>query len=147
MADHFNKLSRGKIAAGDMEIGGAPVARVSVFTFDNTTGGGGSGVWTNPTSGSILVMGVDINVTTTSGASGTLDIGTAAGATTTSDNLLDGVNVAAATGWKSSAVAGGTNGLGVGSLASGQFITCTISAGTAGSLAGSGYVTWAPLPS
>jgi len=65
------KLASGSLAAGN----------INAFAF----------AWQNPELVSIIVLEVVIDITTAGGAAGVLDVGTAANATTHSDNLLDGI--------------------------------------------------------
>lgn len=51
--------------------------------------------WANPSAGAILVTDLIVNRTTKSTGASTADFGTAANATTSSDNLIDGLNTGA----------------------------------------------------
>jgi hypothetical protein len=69
-------LDRVKVASGDLAAGNA-----NAFAF----------AWQNPEPGKILVIRVLVDVTTAGGTPGSvIDVGSAANATTHSDNLLDG---------------------------------------------------------
>ncbi len=72
------------------------VARVALAAADT---GGGVFAWANDESTSIIVQRVVLDVTTAATGACTVDVGTTAtNATTSSDNLIDGLDVNAATG-------------------------------------------------
>jgi hypothetical protein len=89
-------------------------------------GTGGVIAWQNPEGATIIILRVLLHLTTVATAACTLDIGvTAVGATTSSDTLLDGIDVNSAVGLFDSmnaALDGGANALAQ-SLASGKWIT------------------------
>jgi hypothetical protein len=88
----------------------------------------------NPEAGAIIIKDVIVHVTTVATGACTLDIGTTAvSATTTSDNLIDGLDVNAATGAFSDP---GTNGKPAQLLASGKWITVDEKTGDATGLVG-----------
>ena len=102
--------------------------------------GGGVLAWANPESGSIIITGFSIDVTTQSTGACTVDFGTTAtSATTTSDNLMDGVSVAA-TGVLSSIDDKGTNGRSRQKLATGKWVTGSVASGTVTGLVGYAYI-------
>ncbi len=82
-------------------------AKVALATAD--TAGGVFG-WQNPESNAIIVVRAVIDLTTKSTSACTVDIGSAANATTSSDDLLDGLDVNAATGVFDNIADKGTNG-------------------------------------
>ena len=71
---------------------------------------GGVFAWQNPESAAVVVTRVIIDLTTKSTGAGTVNIGSAANATTSADNLLDGLDVNAATGVFDNIADKGTNG-------------------------------------
>jgi hypothetical protein len=85
---------------------------------------GGVVAWQNPEKGSIIITGVFLHVTTVSTGACTLDIGTTTvGATTTSDNLIDGVDVNSAAGVFTNGSDAGSNGKSRQLLAEGKWVT------------------------
>ena len=88
--------------------------------------------WKNPEGVDIIVECVVLDVTTQATGSATMDIGVAADGNTTSDTLLDGVNVGAAPILATSGVNGGTNGKTMVPMTSSQYITGDGNASLAG---------------
>ena len=123
----------------------APVAlkcaKVALGSAD--TGGGVLG-WQNPESSRVVVVRVGVDVTTKSTAACTVDVGTAANATTSSDNLLDGLDVGTATGTFDNIADKGTSGKERQSLdAKGgttDHVTASKASGAAAGLAGNAYI-------
>ena len=102
----------------------------------------GTGVfsWANPEAGSILIHRVLVDVTTDSSASVTMDVGTTAtSSSTSSDNLLDGLDIDAAAGLFDNITEKGSNGKSRQKLATGKWVTGTAS-GTPTSLVGYAYI-------
>ena len=96
--------------------------------------------WANPEGEDIIVEKLVIDITTAATGSCTLDAGVAADGTTTSDNLMDAVDVGAAAILTTNDIAGaGVNGKGSQPMTSSQWITGDFSASAAG-LVGSFYV-------
>lgn len=96
--------------------------------------------WANPESGSIIITGFSVDVTTASSGACTVDFGTTAtNATTSSDNLIDGASVAAIA-VLSNIDDKGTNGKSRQKLATGKWITGTVASGSATGLAGYAYI-------
>lgn len=103
------------------------VARVSVDGTAGSTGVFAS--WANPESGSITITRVTLAILTQSTGASTLDIGTTAtNATTSSDNLIDGLSAAAA-GVFSNATSAGVNGKAGQVLAAGKWVNVAESTG------------------
>lgn len=92
----------------------------------------------------VAVMDFLIDVTTAATGVATMDIGVAANGTTSSDTLLDAVDVGSAAIFASASNNGGTNGKPVRKLTSTQYITGTPSATLAG-LVGSYYAVYVEL--
>lgn len=102
--------------------------------------------WANPEGVSIVITRALLDVTTPSSGACTLDIGTTAtSATTTSDNLIDGLSVAAA-GLFSNLKNPGTNGKADQKLASGKWVTSTSSSGDATGLVATLYIHYQLAP-
>ncbi len=105
--------------------------------------------WQNPERTPIIVTRVLVDITTAGGtASAVLDIGTAANATTKSDNLIDGLDVNT-TGIFDNITDGGTNGKSRQRLdAKGgttDYITGQILAAKAENLVGNVYIEYIPV--
>lgn len=117
--------------------GGPFVAEIDIAANAST---GVQEAWQNPTGQTIIVTSVYLHTTTKSTGAATLDIGTTAtNATTSSDNLLDGVDVGTAVGIFEPSEDGGTNGRKRQTLAAGKWITVDHKADTTG-LVGKLYV-------
>ena len=82
-------------------------AKVALGSADTA---GGILAWQNPESSAIVVARLVIDRTTKSTGACTADFGTAANGTTSSDNLLDGVDVGAAAGIEDNIENKGTSG-------------------------------------
>jgi len=96
--------------------------------------------WRNPEGEDIIVEKLVIDITTAATGAATLDAGVAANGTTTSDNLMDAVDVGTAAILTTNDIAGaGANGKGSQPMTAGQYITGDFSASAAG-LVGSFYV-------
>lgn len=99
--------------------------------------GGGVFAWQNPETSEILIEHVAVKVTTVATAACTVDVGTAtASATTSSDNLIDGQDVNAATGTFTNAANSGTNGKPAQRLAAGKWVTGSKASGASAGIAG-----------
>ncbi len=103
---------------------------VALIAATVTTGGAVASI-ANPFGFDVFVVRAVLDVTTQSSGAATLDIGVAANGTTSNDTLLDGISVAAA-GTFDNITDKGTNGKATKKWASGQYITATASATTAG---------------
>jgi hypothetical protein len=94
--------------------------------------GGGIFSWQNPESGPILVQHVVLNVTTKTTGACSVDVGTTdTNATTSSDTLIDGKDINAATGIFTNDESAGTNGKPFKRLAAGKWVTASMVAGGA----------------
>lgn len=102
--------------------------------------GGGVLSWANPTGGTIVITRLVFDLTTAATGAGTVDCGVAAGATTSNDTLIDGLDVNAATGTFDNVENQGTNGVGVKKMTSSQFLTCSKATGDSAGLAGNAYI-------
>ena len=116
-------------------------ARVALGSADTA---GGILAWQNPEASAVVVTRLVIDRTTKSTGACTADFGTAANGTTSSDNLLDGVNVGAAEGSEDNVQDGGTNGKARQRLdAKGgatDYITGSRATGAAAGLVGNAYI-------
>jgi len=113
------------------------VARVALAAA--RTGGGVLG-WANPEGVSILINSVMLDITTQSTGASTIDVGTTAtNATTSSDNLIDGVS-GAAIALVNNGSDGGTNGKTRQKLASGKWVTASEASGDVTGIAGYAYI-------
>lgn len=114
------------------------IAKVALAAADT---GGGVLAWANPESGSIIITRVVLDVTTKSTAACTLDVGTTAtSATTSSDTLLDGLDVGTAAGTFDNVEDQGTNGTSRQKLATGKWVTASMASGAAAGLVGYAYI-------
>lgn len=96
--------------------------------------------WANPEASSIIVNKVIVDITTASTGASTIDIGTTAtSATTSSDNLIDGVSGAAIAA-VDNANSAGTNGKSLQKLAAGKWVTGTQASGNITGIVGYAYI-------
>lgn len=105
--------------------------------------------WQNPETSKIGVTRIIVDVTTAGGtANSVLDVGTAADGTTTSDNLIDGLDINS-TGVSDNHESGGTNGKTFQDLdengGTTDYITGQILTANAGDLEGNVYITYTVL--
>ena len=116
-------------------------AKVALAAADTA---GGILSWQNPESSAVVVVRIAVDLTTKATAACTADFGTAADGTTSSDNLLDGVDLNAATGVFDNVDDHGTNGKSRQRLdAKGgttDFITGSKATGAAAGLVGNAYI-------
>ena len=123
------------------------VAKVALAAEASPTAGGVFS-WQNPESVSVLT-GVILDVTTSATGAATADVGKAANATSSSDTLLDGVDVGTAAGTFSSTDSGdsGTNGKAFQTLdpkdGTNDYMTGTASADSSG-VVGNAYIVYIP---
>lgn len=102
--------------------------------------GGGIGAWQNPERVSVVVTRIVVNRETQSTGACTADIGqTATSATTSSDNLIDGVSLAA-TGLVDNINDAGTNGKARQLVASGNWVTFSRASGASADFVGKAYI-------
>lgn len=127
------------------QILGQFVAVVALAALDT---GGGIFSWQNPEDGSVVIERVVLDVTTKTTAACTGDFGTTAtSATTVSDNLIDGLDLNAATGIFDNLGDAGTNGKTRQKLATGKWVTGSMKTGAAAGLVGYAYIFYTPLES
>jgi len=114
------------------------VAKIPLAALDT---GGGVLSWQNDEGGSIVITRVVLDVTTKATGACTVDVGTtASSATTSSDNLIDGLDVGTATGLFSNLKNPGTNGKADQKLASGKWVTASMASGAAAGTVGYAYI-------
>lgn len=115
------------------------IAAVPLAGLADTAGGIGS--WQNPERVSVIITRIVVNITTVATAACTADVGTTAtSATTSSDNLIDGADLNAATGIKDNIADGGTNGKARQLLASGKWVTFSRASGASADFVGKAYI-------
>lgn len=103
------------------------------------TGAGGVFTWTNSTGATVVVTDVIIELTTASTGAGTVDIGFAA-TVISADNLMDGLDVNAATGTFSNNSTPGTNGLPAKQVPANQYVTASQATGAVAGLVGTYHI-------
>lgn len=114
------------------------IAKVALAALDT---GGGVLSWQNPEGVAIIIQRVELDTSVVATAACTIDVGTtASSATTTSDNLIDGLDVNAALGTFDNITDKGTNGKSRQKLAAGKWVTGTKASGAAAGLAGYAYI-------
>lgn len=116
------------------------VAKVALGTG---TSGGGVFSWQNPENRDIIIDRIMLNITTKATSAATVDVGaTATSATTSSDNLIDGLDVNAAVGLFDNITDKGTNGKSRQLLASGKWVTASQASGAVAGLVGFAYISY-----
>lgn len=129
----------GATALGNVVV----VAKTALAALDT---GGGVAAWQNPESGAIAIIRCLIDVTTVATSAATVNVGpTAASGTTSSDTLIDGLDVNAAAGLFDNFTSPGTNGLPLARLAAGKWVTASRASGACAGLAGSLIVCYVRL--
>lgn len=114
------------------------IARVALTALDT---GGGVFAWANPEAGSIIISRVELNVTTKATSACTVDIGTTAtNATTSSDNLIDGLDTGTAIITADNITDKGSNGKSRQLLATGKWVTGSMASGAAAGTVGFCYI-------
>lgn len=102
------------------------------LTAATTTAGGDVISWANPTGENIIINDVILDVTTKTSGAATMDVGVAANGSTSSDTLIDEIDIGSAAIVASCHTAPGTNGGADRKVTSSQYITGTPSASAAG---------------
>jgi len=114
------------------------IARVALAALDT---GGGVLAWQNPESVSIIIDRIELDVTTIATGAATIDVGTTAtDATTSSNNLLTGLDVHSATGVFDNITDKGASGKSKQKLAAGKWVTASKASGACAGLAGYAYI-------
>lgn len=135
-------------ADGSLSAKGVPLSRTAAElnrgALKKVTGAlaavdtaGGVFAWANPETGYILVKHVVLNVTTKATSACTADIGTTAvSIATLADNLIDGADVATATGIFTNDESAGTNGKAFKRLATAKWVTGSVASGASAGIVG-----------
>lgn len=135
-----SELNAVDVSAGSTAGNTSVVFRAKVALTATDTGGGVL-TWQNPTGASIIVTRVLLDVTTKATGACTIDVGTTAvSATTSSDNLMDGLDVGTATGLFSNTSDAGSNGKAQQKLASGKWVTGSMASGAAAGIVGNATI-------
>jgi hypothetical protein len=114
------------------------IEKVDLVASDAT---GGVFAWQNHHNEAVLVTRVVIDLTTKASGAGTLDVGmTATSAATSADNLIDGLDVNAATGVFDNVENQGTNGTASQKVAAGKWITASKATGNMAGIVGSAFI-------
>jgi hypothetical protein len=122
--------------SGD-ELVATIIAKVALTDLDT---GGGVLSWQNPEGVDIAITGFVIDIETASDGAGTVDFGTTTvSSTTSSDNLVDGLSVAA-TGLFNNNDDKGANGKTRERLAAGKWVTGSKASGSAAGVEGYAYI-------
>ena len=101
-----------------------------------TAGGGGVAALANPEGRTVYVTFCALNVTTKTTGACTVNVGIAADGTTTSDDLIDGMDINAATGVFTNLLNPGSNGKAGQPWAADEFLTVTETSGAIAGLVG-----------
>lgn len=110
------------------------------FALAAVTGGGGCAAIANPEGVDLIITDLILDITTKATAACTLDAGVASGATTSADNLIDGVDANAAVVVANNVKHAGTNGLGCKKWGASEYLTVSEKTGAIAGLVGNGYV-------
>lgn len=122
------------VSAAELNRGALKKATGDLAAVDTA---GGVFAWQNPEASDILVEHVALKVTTKTTGACTVDVGTTAvSAATSSDTLIDGVDVAAAAGTFTNDESAGTNGKPFKRLASGKWVTASKATGASAGIKG-----------
>lgn len=138
------------VTPGGFKLGGNPVfggasfdraPKIAVVPLAGATIHGGVQAWQNPEPTDILIKRVMVDVTTVAAQAATLSVGTTAtSATTASANLLDTLNVRAATGVFDNVTDGGVLGKSRQRLAPGKWISFSEQSGNVTGMVGNAYI-------
>jgi hypothetical protein len=97
--------------------------------------------WQNPEATAIIITRIVLDRTTKSTGASTINVGTTAvSATTSSDNLIDGVDSGATEGAEDNINDAGTNGKARQKLAAGKWVTFTSASGDVTGLVANAYI-------
>lgn len=132
-------IKGGQVVNADRQ--GSAEEFIAVGSLASADAGGGAISLANPFETEVIVTDVMIDVTTGTTASATADIGISAGATTSADNLIDGVNVGVTGVGGSPRIFNGqkdagTNGIGAKSWSTTQYFTMSKASGALAGLVG-----------
>jgi hypothetical protein len=136
-----DQLRVGGAAFGGNSYRGVVVVRVPLNAGDTA---GGVFAWRAPTTTDVIVGRVTVDVTAPSTGACSVDIGaTAVSAATASDNLIDGLSVAAA-GVFDNQTDKGANGASRRRLNAGEWVTGSVASGASAGLEGYAYIHYVP---
>lgn len=121
---------------------GIKVAKVALGTG---TSGGGVLAWANPEGVPVGIVNIEIYTTTKSTGASTIDVGTAANATTSSDNLIDGLDTGTAVVFADNNTDKGTNGKTRQLMSATQYVTASQASGAVAGLVGYAYISYVVL--
>ena len=125
---------------GQTQVTGGPTKNIKVALAAVDTAGG-IFAWQNPEAGTIIIKRVMISVTTIATGACTIAVGTTAtNATTSSNNLMDALDVHSATGLFDNLLTPGTAGKAQQTLASGKWVTGSKASGASAGIVGSAYI-------
>jgi hypothetical protein len=114
------------------------VAKVALAAVDTE---GGVFSWQNNEGASIIIQRIILDVTTKTAEACTIDVGTTdTSATTSSNNLIDGLDVHSATGVFDNITDKGVNGKSKQKLANSKWVTASKASGATAGLAGYAYI-------
>jgi len=138
MSDNFGMILRGGEFANDQrtEIG-REFSIVESLAAAETAGG--VVAIANPFGVAVIVTDAILGVTTESTAASTVDVGIAANATTSADNLIDGCDVGTAAGLFDNRVQNGTNG-GMQAWGTTEYLTISKASGSVAGIVGKIYI-------
>lgn len=98
------------ISGGNVIAGAAERIRYAKVALGEATGAGGMLAWQNPEEVAIIVIRLVLDITTEATGAAIANFGPAANATTSSDTLIDGVDIGTAAGVFDNIEDQGTNG-------------------------------------
>ncbi len=137
-----DQLRVGGVASGGNSYRGVVVVRVPLNADD---GPGGVFAWRAPVGTDAIVGRVDIDVNAPADDPCAVDIGTTdVSASTASDNLIDGVSVAAA-GVFDNQTDKGANGASRRRVDAGEWVTASVASGASAGLEGFAYIHYVPV--
>lgn len=124
----------------------SPAVRSVKVALAALDAGGGILSWLNPEAGPIGILRLELDVTTKTTGACTADSGTTpTSGATSSDNLIDGLDIGTATGFFDNIDQKGTNGKSHQKLAAGAWLTISKASGAAAGLVGSAYIQYVIL--
>ena len=101
---------------------------------------GGVFNFVNSTKRDFIITRVIVSLSTPSTGAATLDVGASSSATTSSDNLIDGLDINGASGLFDNFTNPGGNGLNMVTVPKGEFVTGSIASGASAGLVGTVYI-------
>jgi hypothetical protein len=123
-----------------MAAAGAGTKKVARVALGVGTGNGGIFAWANPEAGAIVVDRLTLDVTTVAAGACSVSVGQAANGTSSGANLIDTLDVHAATGTFDNLANPGAGGKMLQRVAAGAFVTGTKASGAPAGLVGNAYI-------